>query len=57
MLFRFKQPTNKSLKDPSRNRVPHYLCGSILEEESAIVVATPLPDSSFQIKNPDMKRT
>ncbi|KAG6427511.1 hypothetical protein SASPL_111757 [Salvia splendens] len=51
------QPTNKSLKDPSRNRVPHYLCGSILEEESAIVVATPLPDSSFQIKNPDMKRT
>ncbi|XP_042049984.1 uncharacterized protein LOC121795510 isoform X1 [Salvia splendens] len=51
------QPTNKSLKDPSRNRVPHFLCGSILEEESAIVVATPLPDSLFQIKNPDMKRT
>ncbi|XP_042023432.1 LOW QUALITY PROTEIN: general transcription factor 3C polypeptide 2-like [Salvia splendens] len=44
-------------QDPSRNRVPHYLCGSILEDGSAIVVATPLSDSSFQIKNPDMKRT
>ncbi|XP_057777850.1 uncharacterized protein LOC130996573 isoform X2 [Salvia miltiorrhiza] len=48
------QATKKSLKDPSRNRVPHYICGSILEEESAVVVATPLPNT---MKFPEMKRT
>lgn len=51
------QPTARLLNDPSRNRVPHYLCGSILEEEPAVVIASPLPNSSFQTKSPDMKRT
>lgn len=55
--FWLKQPTKKSLKDPSRNRLPHYLCGSILEEESAVVVASPLPESSFRITSPCMKLT
>ncbi|KAH6806101.1 Transducin/WD40 repeat-like superfamily protein [Perilla frutescens var. frutescens] len=51
------KPTTRSLKDPSRNRVPHYLCGSILEEEGAIIIASPLLDSSFQTKSPGMKRS
>lgn len=55
--FWLKQPTTRSLNDPSRNRVPHYLCGSILEEEAAIIIASPVPSSSFQRKSPDMKRT
>lgn len=52
----FNQPTARSLNDPSRNRVPHYPCGSILEEEPAVVIASPLPNSPFQTKSPDMKR-
>ncbi|KAI3683867.1 hypothetical protein L1987_84382 [Smallanthus sonchifolius] len=30
-------------KDPLRNRVPHYLCGSLTEEDSSLTVLSPLP--------------
>ncbi|KAL8526313.1 hypothetical protein ACS0TY_015505 [Phlomoides rotata] len=51
------QSTSRSLKDPSRNRVHHYLCGSLLEEGNALIVASPLPNSSFQARYPSMKRS
>lgn len=34
-------------KDPHRNREPHYLCGSVAEEESTLTVFSPLPDVPF----------
>lgn len=37
-------------KDFSRNRAPHFVCGSLTEEESAIVVNTPLPDIPLTLK-------
>ncbi|KAL6574964.1 hypothetical protein OROMI_012249 [Orobanche minor] len=49
------QPTIKSVKD-TRNRVYHYLCGSLLEEGPALVVASPSINSSFSKKIPSMKR-
>ena len=37
-------------KDPLRNRAPHFLCGSLTEEESTITINTPLPDTPFPLK-------
>lgn len=37
-------------KDPLRNRVPHFLCGSITEEDSTLTMYTPLPDIPFPMK-------
>ncbi|XP_043704706.1 uncharacterized protein LOC122654606 isoform X2 [Telopea speciosissima] len=37
-------------KDPFRNRAPHFLCGSITEENSVLIVHTPLPHSPFPMK-------
>ena len=37
-------------KDPSRNRTPHFLCGSLTEEESAIIINTPVPNTPFPLK-------
>ncbi|XP_051116469.1 uncharacterized protein LOC127241453 isoform X2 [Andrographis paniculata] len=53
--FCFK-PTTKSVRDPSRNRTDHYLCGSMLEEGSVLVVATPSSNSSYHKKSPNLKR-
>ncbi|KAK6238872.1 hypothetical protein QUC31_004341 [Theobroma cacao] len=45
------QLTSKAVdKDFSRNRAPHFVCGSLTEEESAIVVNTPLPDIPLTLK-------
>ncbi|KAL6574965.1 hypothetical protein OROMI_012250 [Orobanche minor] len=49
------QPTIKSVKD-TRNRVYHYLCGFLLEEGPALVVASPSINSSFSKEIPSMKR-
>lgn len=35
-----------------RNRAPHFLCGSITEEESIITVITPIPDTPLPFKKP-----
>ena len=37
-------------KDPSKHRAPHFACGSLSEDESAIVVGTPLPDGPLPLK-------
>lgn len=37
-------------KDPLRNRAPHFLCGSLTEEESTLTMYTPLPDIPFPMK-------
>ena len=39
-------------KDPSRHRAPHFGCGSLSEDESAIIVGTPLPDTPLPLKKP-----
>ncbi|OMO89342.1 hypothetical protein CCACVL1_07901 [Corchorus capsularis] len=45
------QLTSKAVdKDFSRNRAPHFLCGSLTEEESAIIINTPLPDIPLTMK-------
>ncbi|GER30647.1 transducin/WD40 repeat-like superfamily protein [Striga asiatica] len=49
------QPTSKSVKD-TRNRVHHYLCGSLFEEGKALVVATPSTNSSVSKRIPGTKR-
>ncbi|XP_075673089.1 uncharacterized protein LOC142642588 isoform X2 [Castanea sativa] len=46
------QLTSKAVdKVFSRNRTPHFLCGSLTEEESAITINTPLPNTPFLLKN------
>ncbi|XP_019152955.1 PREDICTED: uncharacterized protein LOC109149566 isoform X3 [Ipomoea nil] len=35
--------------DPIRNRAPHFLCGSFVEEESVLTVITPMPDTPFRM--------
>ncbi|XP_011094381.1 uncharacterized protein LOC105174093 isoform X1 [Sesamum indicum] len=51
------QPTTRSVRDPSRNRLHHYLCGSLLEEETALIVASPSTSSFLQKRSPGMKRS
>ncbi|XP_047316570.1 uncharacterized protein LOC124920185 isoform X2 [Impatiens glandulifera] len=43
-------------KDPHRNRAPHFLCGSITEEENQILtVLTPMDDTPFPMKKSSEK--
>lgn len=45
------QLTHKAVdKDPLRNRVPHFLCGSFVDEKSVIAVNTDLPTSPHLMK-------
>ncbi|XP_010242589.1 PREDICTED: uncharacterized protein LOC104586906 isoform X2 [Nelumbo nucifera] len=37
-------------KDPSRNKTPHFLCGSLTEDDSTLSVNTPLPCTPFPMK-------
>ncbi|XP_043687934.1 uncharacterized protein LOC122639171 [Telopea speciosissima] len=37
-------------KDPYRNRAPHFLCGSLTEENTILTVHTPLPHVPFPMK-------
>ncbi|GMH26343.1 hypothetical protein Nepgr_028186 [Nepenthes gracilis] len=37
-------------KDPFRNRAPHFLCGSVVDEGSAVTVSTPLPNTPYPMK-------
>lgn len=32
-----------------RNRTPHFLCGSFVEEGSVLTVITPMPDTPFRM--------
>eukprot|EP00262_Sarcandra_glabra_P010722 TRINITY_DN2610_c0_g2_i1.p1 TRINITY_DN2610_c0_g2~~TRINITY_DN2610_c0_g2_i1.p1 ORF type:complete len:245 (-),score=40.62 TRINITY_DN2610_c0_g2_i1:188-814(-) len=45
------QLTRKAVeKDPSRNRAPHFLCGSLTKEDSTLTINTSLPNSPFPMK-------
>ncbi|KAL3628329.1 hypothetical protein CASFOL_027375 [Castilleja foliolosa] len=50
-------PNSRSTKDPRRAGVYHYLCGSLLEEGPALVVASPSTNSSLSEKFPSMKKS
>ncbi|XP_059646714.1 uncharacterized protein LOC132293301 isoform X2 [Cornus florida] len=49
-VLRFQLTTRAVEKDPLRNRAPHFLCGSLIEEESGLTVINPLPDTPFPMK-------
>lgn len=45
------QLTHKAVdKDPLRNRAPHFLCGSLASEKSAVTMNTQLPSSPQRMK-------
>ncbi|KAL8132039.1 hypothetical protein AgCh_007796 [Apium graveolens] len=47
------QLTNKAMgRDPLRHRAPHFLCGSLVEEDSTLTMYTPLPDNPLLMKKP-----
>ncbi|GFP97062.1 hypothetical protein PHJA_001850300 [Phtheirospermum japonicum] len=50
-------PNTKSAKDPRRGGVHHFLCGSLLEEGPALVVASPSTNSSLSKRLPIMKNS
>ena len=39
-------------KDASRHRTPHFMCGSLREDESGITVFTPAPNIPLNLKKP-----
>ncbi|KAK3043542.1 hypothetical protein RJ639_002121 [Escallonia herrerae] len=49
-VLRFQLTTRAVEKDPLRNRAPHFLCGSLTEEESTLTVTSPLPNIPFPMK-------
>uniref|UniRef100_A0A2N9GY86 Uncharacterized protein n=1 Tax=Fagus sylvatica TaxID=28930 RepID=A0A2N9GY86_FAGSY len=49
-VLRFQLTSKAVDKDHSRNRTPHFLCGSLTEEESAITINTPLPNTPCPLK-------
>ncbi|KAL5862326.1 hypothetical protein ACOSQ3_003613 [Xanthoceras sorbifolium] len=52
-VLRFQLTTKAVEKDPKRNRAPHFLCGSLTEDKSAIItVNTPLLDTPVTLKKP-----
>ncbi|KAJ6351838.1 hypothetical protein OIU78_007682 [Salix suchowensis] len=51
-VCRFQLTTKAVEKDPSRHRAPHFGCGSLSEDESAIIVGTPLPYTPLPLKKP-----
>ncbi|KAL8140426.1 hypothetical protein V2J09_006447 [Rumex salicifolius] len=45
------QLTSKAVdKDPHRNRTPHFLCGSMTDEDGILVVNTPLLNAPYPMK-------
>ncbi|XP_052172689.1 LOW QUALITY PROTEIN: uncharacterized protein LOC127788456 [Diospyros lotus] len=49
-VLRFQLTYKAVEKDPLRNRAPHFLCGSLSEEDSALTVISPLPDIPYPMK-------
>lgn len=51
------QLTTKAVEtDHSHNRLPFFLCGSVTEKESTIIVNTPVSNSPFPLKPPERGR-
>lgn len=44
------QLTVKAVEKDSRNKAPHFLCGSFTEEDSILTVNTPLSTTPFIVK-------
>ncbi|XP_059455967.1 uncharacterized protein LOC132186151 [Corylus avellana] len=49
-ILRFQHTRKAVEKDHTRNRTPHFLCGSLTEEESTIAIKTPVPNTPFPLK-------
>ncbi|GAV66087.1 hypothetical protein CFOL_v3_09597 [Cephalotus follicularis] len=49
-VLHFQLTTRAVEKDPSRNRAPHFMCGALSAEESAVTVKTPLPHTPVALK-------
>ncbi|KAL5546828.1 hypothetical protein UlMin_006515 [Ulmus minor] len=49
-VIRFQLTPKAVDKDPSKNRAPHFLCGSLTQEESSVTINTPRPNSLFPMK-------
>ncbi|XP_015901975.2 uncharacterized protein LOC107434962 isoform X2 [Ziziphus jujuba] len=49
-VIRFQLTSKEVEKDHSRYRVPHFLCGSMTEEESFVTINTPEANAPFPLK-------
>ncbi|KAI3677210.1 hypothetical protein L1987_86833 [Smallanthus sonchifolius] len=49
-VIHFQLTTKAVENDPSRNREPHYLCGSLREEDSTLTLLSSLPNTPFPMK-------
>ncbi|KAH1227875.1 hypothetical protein GmHk_10G027998 [Glycine max] len=54
-VIRFQLTTKSVETDHSRNRSRRFLCGSVTEEDSTLIINTPLSDAPFQWKKPPEK--
>ncbi|CAL0299349.1 unnamed protein product [Lupinus luteus] len=51
-VFRFQLTSKAVEKDNSpRNRAPSFLCGSVTEEESTLIISTPVSHAPFPLKS------
>ncbi|XP_062082661.1 uncharacterized protein LOC133788977 [Humulus lupulus] len=48
-VLRFQLTTKAVDKDHSRNRAPHFLCGSLTEDESIVTINTVIPDTPVPV--------
>lgn len=54
-VLRFQLTTKAFGRDPLRHRAPHFLCGSLIEEDSTLTMYTPLPDIPLLTKKPSIQ--
>ncbi|XP_057424583.1 uncharacterized protein LOC130718123 isoform X2 [Lotus japonicus] len=53
--IRFQLTTKAVETDHPDNRVPYFLCGSLSEEESTLIVNTPVSNTRFSLRKPREK--
>ncbi|KAM7254662.1 hypothetical protein ACFE04_019903 [Oxalis oulophora] len=51
-VLHFQLTTKAVEKDFSRNKAQHYICGAFSEEDSTVIVKTPLPNNPVALKKP-----
>ncbi|KAK1404734.1 putative general transcription factor 3C polypeptide 2-like [Heracleum sosnowskyi] len=51
-VLRFQLTSKAVGRDPLRHRAPHFLCGSLTEEDSTLTMYTPLPEIPLLMKKP-----
>ncbi|KAJ1419525.1 WD40/YVTN repeat-like-containing domain superfamily [Sesbania bispinosa] len=52
---RFQLTTKSVETDNSHNRIPYFLCGSVSEEESTLIVNTPVSNTPFPLRKSQEK--